>query len=69
MLNVQNVNLKGGTIQQDNIFVDSSVKSVKELTGFEAIKGKENLVISNGKVVNMVSNNYGHLPNEKLFLP
>jgi hypothetical protein len=31
-------------------------------------KGMEQAVISNGKLVNVVSNSYGHLPNEKFFL-
>lgn len=61
------LNLK--TLQSDNVFVENSVKNFNELTGFTSRRGLEKAIISNGKIVNVVSNSYGHLPNQKLFIP
>jgi hypothetical protein len=33
----------------------------------ESRRGLENAIISNGKIVNVVSNSYGHIPNELFF--
>jgi len=33
----------------------------------EPRRGLENAIISNGKIVNVVSNSYGHIPNELFF--
>lgn len=54
-------------LQQDHVYVKSEIKPFKELTGIEGRKGYEQVIISEGKVVNVVSNQYGHLPNEKFF--
>ncbi len=54
-------------LQQDEIFVFSEMKSLKNLTGIESRRGLENAIISNGKIVNVVSNSYGHIPNELFF--
>jgi len=54
-------------LQQDEIFVFSEMKSLKNLTGMESRRGLENAIISNGKIVNVVSNSYGHIPNELFF--
>ncbi len=54
-------------LQQDEIFVFSEMKSLKNLTGIESRRGLENVIISNGKIVNVVSNSYGHIPNELFF--
>src|ERR1700761_6719330 len=62
-------NLKpGSNLQNDDVFPQTSVKSMAQLTGYQPRKGLENAIISNGKIVNVVSNAYGHLPNEKFFL-
>ena len=53
---------------QDELFNDNSVIDMKEVTGFTPRKGLERGIISNGKLVNVVSNQYGHLPNENFFL-
>lgn len=50
-------------LQQDDIFMFSEMKSLKNLTGIESRRGLENVIISNGKIVNVVSNSYGHIPN------
>lgn len=55
-------------LEQDNVFVPNAMVSMQKLTGYESRKGLESAIISNGKLVNVVSDGYGHLPNEKLFL-
>ena len=54
-------------LQQDEIFVPSEMKSLKCLTQMESRRGLENAIISNGKIVNVVSNSYGHIPNQLFF--
>ncbi|MGJ5641527.1 DUF932 domain-containing protein [Formosa sp. S-31] len=54
-------------LKQDDIFVPSELKSLKDLTQMESRRGLENVIISNGKIVNVVSNSYGHIPNQLFF--
>ncbi|WP_252736969.1 DUF932 domain-containing protein, partial [Zobellia galactanivorans] len=54
-------------LQQDEIFVPSEMKSLACITGIQSRRGLENVIVSNGKVVNVVSNSYGHIPNELFF--
>lgn len=54
-------------LQQDEIFVSNEMKTLKSITGLESRRGLENAIISNGKLVNVVSNSYGHVPNELFF--
>lgn len=54
-------------LQQDEIFVSNEMKLLLSITGMESRKGLENAIISNGKIVNVVSNRYGHIPNELFF--
>jgi hypothetical protein len=54
-------------IQQDNIFVPSNMTPLHELTGIPSRRGLEQAIVSNGKIVNIVSNSYGHIPNEVFF--
>lgn len=54
-------------LQQDAIFVPSEMTSLKSLTGMESRRGLERAIISNGKIVNVVSNSYGYIPNEVFF--
>ena len=54
-------------LQADNVFVENSIVNFNQLTGLQSRRGYEKAVISNGKLVNVVSNSYGHLPNEKFF--
>lgn len=51
-------------LQQDEIFVSSEMKSLSEITGILTRRGFENAIISNGKIVNVVSKSYGHIPNQ-----
>src|SRR5690606_24636786 len=54
-------------LQQDEVFVPTELKSLRELTSMEPRRGLENAIISNGKIVNIVSKSYGHIPNELFF--
>ncbi|WP_066223693.1 DUF932 domain-containing protein [Formosa haliotis] len=54
-------------LQQDDIYVPSEMKSLKTMTQMESRRGLENAIISNGKIVNVVSNSYGHIPNQLFF--
>lgn len=55
------------SLQQDEIFVSNEMKSLKSITDMESRRGLENVIISNGKIVNVVSNSYGHIPSELFF--
>ena len=54
-------------LQQDSVFVSSEMKPLQSFTGMTSRRGLENVIISNGKIVNVVSNSYGHIPNELFF--
>ena len=54
--------------RQDNVLVESKVVPLQELTGLSSRRGLENAIICENQIVNVVSNSYGHLPNEKFFL-
>ncbi len=60
------INLKH-PLQNDNVFISSEVAALAQLTGRPTRKGLENAIISEGQIVNVVSNSYAHLPNETLF--
>lgn len=61
----QSVMLKN--LQNDDVFVKSEIKNLAQITGFPVRKGLEQAVISGGQIVNIVSDGYGHLPNELFF--
>lgn len=68
MKTIQNINENSmNNLQNDEIFVSNSIQNLETLTGMPSRKGLEQAVISNGKIVNVVSQSYGHLPNEKFF--
>ena len=54
-------------LQQDEIFITSEMKSLRNLTQMESRRGLDYAIISNGKIVNVVSKSYGHIPNELFF--
>jgi hypothetical protein len=68
-------------IQNDDVYVKSSIKSLTEISGMRTRKGYDNAVVVSfdevnpdtkevskvNEIVNIVSNQYGHLPNEKFF--
>jgi hypothetical protein len=55
-------------LRQDNVYVPNELIPIKDLTGYEGKKGYEFGLVSNGKLVNVVSDGYGHLSNENFFL-
>ena len=54
-------------LQQDEVFVPAELRPLEELTGIPTRKGMEQAVVSHGKIVNVVSKRYGHIPNELFF--
>ncbi len=54
-------------LRNDDIFVSNEVRDFKEVTGINSRKGLDKAIISNGEIVNVVSNSYGHLPNQVFF--
>lgn len=53
--------------RQDNVFVESSIISLSEITGMPTRKGLEQAVICEGQIVNVVSSSYGHLDNRNFY--
>jgi hypothetical protein len=68
MKSLSRMSFKGQPMQQDNVLVKSEIKNFAELVGMPTRVGMEQVVISEGQIVNVVSNSYGHLPNENFFL-
>lgn len=66
MINQDSANFSKA-LQNDNVFVNSKNVSLSEITGMPTRKGLERAIISEGGIVNVVSNSYGHLPNERFF--
>ena len=62
------MSFKGQPMQQDNVFVSSEIRNFAELVNMPVRKGMEQVVVSDGQIVNVVSDVYGHLPNEQFFL-
>ena len=62
-----NINLKS-KLQQDNVFVNVERKSLSQLAGMNSIKGLDHVIISEDKIVNIVSDSYGLLTNEDYYL-
>ena len=54
-------------LQHDDVFVTSRMTPLQDLIGMPSRRGLEQAIISNGKIVNIVSNSYGHMPNEEFF--
>jgi len=54
-------------LQADNLFVANEVVQLQSLTGMPARRGYDRAIVSGGKIVNIVSSSYGHLPNEVFF--
>ena len=58
-------NLNG--LRNDDIFVSNEVRNFKEVTGLKSRKGLDKVILSGGEIVNVVSNSYGHLPNQLFY--
>lgn len=71
---IQGHNFKNGTLQQDDINVAPRLESISKLTGFDTLPGVDSLLVITDpltkldKAVNVVSPQYGFLPNE-VFIP
>lgn len=63
---IENQNFKGA-LRNDDVYVKSEIKSLSSLTGISSRKGLGKVIISDGQIVNVVSDSYCHLPNEKFF--
>ncbi len=55
-------------LQNDNIFVKNSIVPISQITHLPSRRGLEKVIISENTIVNVVSNSYGHLPNEDFFI-
>ena len=60
------INFKA-SLQEDNIYVSNELKPMSELVNMPCRKGLTHAIISNGKLVNVVSQSYSHLSNELFF--
>jgi hypothetical protein len=68
LFNIGGLNGKNlDNLQNDNIYVENSVIKLESSLGIPTRRGIEQGIISNGKLVNVVSNGYGHLPNDLFF--
>jgi len=56
------------TLQQDELYAPVNIVPMTSLTGLPSRRGLENAVVSNGKVVNVVSRTYGLITNEQYLL-
>jgi len=54
-------------LKNDNVYTKTSMVAMEELTGHPTRKGLSHAILSEGKIVNVVSNSYGHLPNQQFF--
>lgn len=54
-------------LSQDNVYTDVKLVSTKELTGLQSTSRLANVVISNDKLVNVVSDRYALIENQQLY--
>lgn len=64
---MQNLRANLKNIQEVDIYPSNEIVSLSSLTNLPTRKGLERAIISNGQIVNVVSNTYGHLPNENFY--
>lgn len=55
-------------LRKDNVYPSNEVVKLSTLAQLPTRKGLENAILSNGEIVNVVSEKYSHLPNENFFL-
>jgi hypothetical protein len=53
--------------RKDNVFVNAKIVSLEELTNIPTISSKSQVIISEDVIVNVVSDKYGFLPNERYY--
>lgn len=54
-------------LQKDDVYVPNKIVPFNTISSIPSRKGYDNVIISNGKIVNVVSDQYGHLPNDIFF--
>lgn len=54
-------------LRNDNIFVKSALLPISNYLDIPTRKGLDKVIVSENQIVNIVSNSYGHLPNEEFF--
>ena len=54
-------------LRNDNIFVKTEIVNANFVTPFPTRRGLERVILSENQIVNFVSKNYAHLPNEDFF--
>jgi hypothetical protein len=64
---MERIFLNNRPLQQDNVYPHVEIKNTELLTGFSPRRGLEHCILSNDKLVNVVSKNYSLLPNENFF--
>ncbi len=57
----------GANLKQDNIYPTNDIVPFSAISTLKSRKGYEKAIVVDGTVVNVVSDSYGHLPNEVLF--
>jgi len=57
----------GKELQNDNVFVDANVQDLAKLTGLPTSSKFSKAIVSEGQIVNVVSDNYGFLDNKEFF--
>lgn len=67
LFNLKSLIMYLNRLQQDEVFVPALLRPLEELTGMPSRKGLEQAIVSHGKIVNIVSKRYGHIPNELFF--
>jgi len=54
-------------LRNDNIFINSAIVNADFITPYPTRRGLEKVILSENQIVNFVSKNYAHLPNEDFF--
>ena len=54
-------------LQNDDVFVSNYVTDLSQIIGMPSRRGLEKVIICGDTLVNVVSDGYGHLPNENYF--
>jgi hypothetical protein len=63
---IENLNFKAD-LRNDDVYGRNQVTRLSTLTGMPVRRGLENVIVCEGEIVNVVSDSYAHLPNQKFF--
>lgn len=64
---MQNVEKEVKRVITDNVYVKAAMLPFDSVADYPSIRGLENVILSNGKIVNVVSDNYGFISNQDFF--